>query len=202
MHNWRGFFFPEKTNIIDGYHWTPTSEAFYKTIKRFVGMTDRILEFGSATGHISYRLAKEGYSVTLIDVRNDSIETAREIFKKNKVKGNFYCTDILNHNARCDLAWNSGLVQCFNDSDKSRLIAKLAHITNRILLFYPDVDNPAKQIGTNQEAIPGVGNAREYGIKRIPEIVYKYFGEIYQGRIDARTIKVKFDMYWLYAENK
>ncbi len=61
MRNWKDFLFRK----YDGaYEWTPTSEAFYKTIKQFINKDDKILEFGGATGHISYRLAKENYNIT------------------------------------------------------------------------------------------------------------------------------------------
>ncbi len=197
MRNWKDFF---SKNKYDGlYEWTPISEAFYATIKKFIKKEDKILEFGSSTGHISYRLAKDNYDITLLDIRDDAIESAKNNFKKNNVKANFICANIFDKNNRYNLAWNSGLIQCFDDNNKDKLINKLSGITNRLLLFYPDVENPEKEKGMNEHSVPGVGNAKEYSICRIPEICYDHFTEIYHGVLEKNKIKMKYDMYWLFA---
>jgi len=192
-----------KNKKYDGvYEWAPTSEAFYRTIKKFIKKEDNILEFGSSTGHISYRLAREGYNVTLLDIRREPIEIAKNNFKKNNVRANFICADIFDCTNRYDIAWNSGLIQCYDDDDKDKLINKLTGITNRVLLFYPDVENPKKKRGTNENEVPGVGDAKEYNIKRIPEIIYACFDEIYHGILEKEKIGLEYDMYWIYAWKK
>ena len=206
MHNWKGFlsaiksYYPSKVEKCDGvYEWTLTSEAFYKTIKMFIKKEDRLLEFGSSTGHISYALAKEGYSITLLDTRKEPVEIAKEIFSKNNVRGTFIWADIYNHHGRYDIAWNSGLLQCYDDNGKEKLIAKMATITDRMILFYPDTENPNKKIGANKYAIPGVGDAEEYSIGRIPELIYSHFTEIYHGILSMSDLRLDYDMYWIYA---
>lgn len=184
------------------YEWTPTSEAFFRIIKKFIKKEDKILEFGSSTGHISYRLAKEGYDITLLDIRKEPIETAQNNFKKNNIKANFICNNIFSYNNKYDMAWNSGLIQCYDDSDKDRLIKKLVTITNKILLFYPDVDNPNKKMGTNEQVLPGVGNATEYSIRKIPDIVCANFTKLYQGTLEMNNLRLEYDMYWIYAEKE
>jgi len=67
------------------------------------------------------------------------------------------------------------------------------------LLFYPDTENPNKKGGTNQYITPGVGDAKEHSIKRIPEITYTYFVKIHQGILRRDTIGLNYDIYWLYA---
>lgn len=192
-----------KVKKYDGvYEWTPTSEAFYRIMKKFIKKEDKILEFGSSTGHISYRLAKEGYDITLLDIRKEPIETAKNNFKKNNIRANIICANIFDHNDKYGIVWNSGLIQCFNDSDKDKLIKKLATITNSVLLFYPDVENPNKKIGTTEHAVPGVGDAREYTIKTIPEVIYANFTEIYQGVLEMNRLRLKYDMYWIYAKKE
>lgn len=198
MRNWRDFLV--KIKKYDGiYEWTPTSEAFYRVIKRFIKKEDKILEFGSSTGHISYRLAKEGYNVTLLDIRREPIEIARNNFEKNNIRAKFICADIFDCNDKYDIEWNSGLIQCYEDSDKDKLIKKLASITDRMLLFYPDVENPNKRRGTDERSCPGVGNAKEYSIKRIPEIIYAHFDEIYYGVLEMKNLGLEYDMYWICA---
>lgn len=182
----------------DGY-WTPTSEAFYKILKRFINKEDKILECGSSTGHISYRLAKESYDVTLLDIRPESIEVAKKNFSKNKIKAKFICSDIFEHNDKYDFVWNSGLIQCYDNKKKEKLIKKIASITNRMLLFYPDTENPNKKRGMNKYVAPGVGDAKEYEIEHIPEITYIYFSKIYHEVLEGKNIGLNYNMYWLYA---
>lgn len=190
-----------KVKKYDGvYEWTPTSEAFYRIIKKFIKKEDKILEFGSSTGHISYRLAKEGYNVTLLDIRGEPIKIAKNNFRKNNIRANFICADIFECNNKYDIVWNSGLIQCYDDDDKDKLIKKLANITNRVMLFYPDVENPNKKRGINEREIPGVGSAKEYGIRKIPEIIYTYFTEIYQGISEMNKLRLKYNMYWVYGK--
>lgn len=184
------------------YNWTPTSEAFYNIIKKFIKKEDKVLEFGSSTGHISYRLAKKGYNITLLEIREESIETAKNNFKKSNVMANFICGNIFDHNDKYDLLWNSGLIQCFDDTNKKALINKISTLSNNLLLFYPDVDNPNKIMGDNMNIIPGVGDAKEYDIKRVPEIVYNYFDELIYGKINKKQIGLNFDMYWLFAKKE
>jgi len=201
MLSWRGFF--KKFRKYDGmYDWTRTSDAFYRILKRFIKKTDNILEFGSSTGHISYRLAKDDYTVTLLDIRREPIEIAKNNFKKKNLNATFICADIFDCTNKYDIAWSSGLIHCYNDEDKAKLIKKLADITNRVLLFYPDVDNPNKKRGTNEHILPGVGGAKEYEIKRIPEIIYDYFDEIYFGLIEKKKIGFEYDMYWVFAQKR
>lgn len=201
MRSWRDFL--KRSKKYDRvYNWTPTSESFYRTIKKFVRKEDRILEFGSSTGHISYRLAKEGYHVTLLDIRKEALEIAKNNFKKNNVKADFICADVFDFTEEYSIAWNSGLIQCFNDDDKDKLMKKLIPISNRVLLFYPDVENTYKKRGTNEQEVPGVGDAKEYNIRKIPEIILEYFDEFYHGILEMNEIGLDFDMYWIYAKRE
>jgi len=201
MRNWRDSLVKiKKYDKI--YEWAPTSEAFYRVIKRFIKKEDKILEFGSNTGHISYKLAKEGYDITLLDIRAKSIKIAKNNFKKNNIKAKFIRTDIFDCDNKYDIVWNSGLIQCFDNNTKVELIKKLTTITNRILLFYPDVENPNKKRGANKNEVPGVGDAKEYGTKRVPEIIYTNFNYVYYGILKMDGLRLKYNMHWIYAWNK
>jgi len=201
MLNLKGFLAKFKKND-DPYEWNTVSRRFYELVKKFARKNDKILEFGSSTGHISYRLAKDGYSLTLLDIRPGVIDIAKNIFLKSGIKANFICGNILDENNRYDFAWNSGLIQCLEDDKKDELIRKILLISKRTLLFYPDTENSKKVKGSNKNITPGVGDAKEYAINKIPEITYKYFNEIYLGVFKANEIGLDYNMYWLYALNK
>jgi SAM-dependent methyltransferase len=201
MQSWKGIL--KRMGVYDGiYNWDNVSEAFYRIIRKFIKKTDKIIELGSSTGHISYRLAKEGYNVTLLDIRKEAIKTAKQNFKKKNIKAYFICGDIFDITDKYDIAWSSGLIQCFDDPDKAKLIKKIAGITNRLILFYPDVENPNKIKGLNKKMIPGVGDAKEYDIKKIPEIIYEYFDELYYGIAGLNEVGLDYSMYWIYARKE
>lgn len=201
MRNLRDFF--KRNNRYDGvYDWTPISEAFYKIIKRFAKKHEKILEFGSSTGHISYQLAKEGYNITLLDIRKEPIKVAKKIFQKKGVRANFLCKDIFQYSEKYEMAWNSGLIQCFDNEGKDRLIKKMMDITNKLLLFYPDTEDANKKRGNNLNISPGVSDAKEYDIKEIPVILYRYYDEILHGILDKKVIKLGYNMYWIHARKE
>ncbi|GAM11534.1 hypothetical protein OR1_03850 [Geobacter sp. OR-1] len=76
------------------YAWSRTCQSIYIVLSRTLMLRDRILEFGSSTGHISFRIAKEGYNVNLLDVRAEPINEARQIFSKNKVNARFFSSKL------------------------------------------------------------------------------------------------------------
>jgi SAM-dependent methyltransferase len=198
MFNWKKYLkiFKKKPTLA----WNDLSGAMHSVIKVFVSKRDKILEFGSSTGHISFKLAKEGYNLTLLDIRQDVIEEAKKAFRDAKVKAEFFIEDVFLHDKKYSFCWNSGLIQCLDDEKKERLIKKLSEISPKILLFYPDTESPSKQKGTSLSQIPGVGDANEYGIMNIPDIAYMHFRKIYSGRISGTQVDLPFDMFWLFAE--
>ncbi len=182
------------------YEWTKVSDEFFKVIFGFIQKNMKILEMGSSTGHISFKLAQKGFDVTLLDIRRDVISTAREIFKNHEVAAEFIKEDIFKHRAKYDIIWNSGLVQCFDTPGKMRLISHAAGLSKRLLLFYPDTDSAGKKLGQNREQTPGVGDAKEYSVKEAPVIFADYFDRIHHGRIPGRKTDMPFDMLWVFGD--
>jgi SAM-dependent methyltransferase len=183
------------------YRWTKTSKAFRMILGQFIARDHHILEIGSSTGHISFHLAQEGYRVTLLDIRRDVIDRARQTFEVHGLKAQFFHEDIFAHRLNYDFAWNSGLIQCFKEEDRMRFLRHAAKLTRRLLLFYPDTDNPAKRVGANGHETPGVGDAREYSARTVPVAFSSVFGRVHFGRLPGSTVDMPFDMFWLYGQN-
>ena len=59
-------------------------KSIYKILKRFSKDKISILEAGSNTGHFSLKLAQEGYKVTLLDILEEPILQAKNLFKITK----------------------------------------------------------------------------------------------------------------------
>ena len=183
------------------YAWSRTSQAFYSTLSLMIRPGDSILEFGSSTGHISFRMAREGSNVTLLDIRPETISEARAIFTKAGVAAQFIADDFLNHKHSYGLLWNSGLIQCLAAQERDTLLAHAASLSGRLLLFYPDTDRSSKVRGADSAKTPGVEDALEYSVADLPVIFGRYYDKVCWGRLPARTLAVPFDMFWLHGEN-
>lgn len=183
------------------YVWSKVSLAFQEVLEQFIDKTFNVLEMGSSTGHISLKLAEAGYRIALLDIRKDAILRAREEFEARDLQGDFFHEDLFSHHAKYDFIWNSGMIQCFDDAGKMRLIGHAAELTDRFLLFYPDTDSSLKTRGTNRHEIPGVGDAAEYSVENVPLLFSSAYSKILFGRISGSVIEMPFDMLWVYGRN-
>lgn len=181
--------------------WTKTSEAIFKLILSQLHQGDRILEIGSGTGHISYLIAKKGFQVTLNDIRSECVEESKLIFRKHNIPCKTFSGSLYDVNHKYSYIWNSGLIQCVTGKERTRMIKKLSSIGERVLLIYPDVNDPLKVKGQNSKRIPGVDDAMEYSIDDVPELFSKHFSKTTLGELSAREIGLPYKMYWLYGEN-
>jgi hypothetical protein len=169
---------------------------------QFVERQDRLLEFGSSTGHISFRLACEGHRVTLLDIRPDPIREAAEIFHRAGAEGLFVTGDFLEHYLAYDALWNSGLIQCLSEEKREQLLEHARKLSDRLLLFYPDTDSPSKVRGQDRSAVPGVGNAIEFSVADVPGLFCRHYNKVYWGRLHGKETGLPFDMYWLHGDNR
>jgi hypothetical protein len=182
------------------YAWTRTSQAFYSILSKVVARGDRILEFGSATGHISFRMAREGHDVALLDIRTAPVNEARRIFMEAKVHARFYACDFLQHHEQYDIIWNSGLLQCLTTAERERILAHATSLSRRLLLFYPATDSPDKIRGADRTKTPGVEDALEHSVEDLPGMFCHYYDKVCWGRLQPRTLELPFAMHWLYGE--
>jgi SAM-dependent methyltransferase len=79
----------------------PEAEHIYGLITSNIGHQGRILEIGSGTGRLAISMAKQGLSVTAIDVSEDMIDHAKSAAENENVSiefihGNFLTHDIFN----------------------------------------------------------------------------------------------------------
>lgn len=199
--SWSVYSWINKRQSNPTYKYTKNSYAIKQLLNQFIIRGDKILEAGSSTGHISYMLAKEGYDVSLLDIRSDVIDIAKQNFKNLKAK--FYVDDLLSHYGEYDLLWNSGLIQCLDEQQQRIYIEHMAKNAKKVLLIYPDTESHLKVRGGNAEKIPGVDDAIEYGVKKVPLIFGESFSEIYFGSLRAKIdINEAFDMLWIVGINQ
>lgn len=183
------------------YHWSRTSQAFYQVLSSFVRQGESVLEFGSSSGHISFRMARDGHRVTLLDIRPEAIEDAREKFGKAGVSGRFVVGNFLEYAEQHDLLWNSGLLQCLSEQERERLLVHAAQLSKRLFLFYPDTDSQGKVLGVDPGKTPGVDGALEHSVATLPERFCRHYRRVYSGRLPGAGLGLGFDMLWLQGDN-
>jgi hypothetical protein len=175
------------------------SVHFMPIIINMANKSDRILEFGSSTGHMCFILAKNGYNVSLLDIRKDVIIEAIETFSYFNINSLFYNEDFLVHNKKYEFAFNSGLLQCFLDIDREKFIGHVSEISKKILLFYPfrnEIILPKKHSSIN-----GVDGCAEYPTHSIYKIVSSYFDEVEKGKIE-NIADYDGHFEWVFGKNK
>lgn len=192
------FYIHKKNNPI---LWTKTSEWFLHTLLKYICKTDNVIEIGCGTAHISYMLAKMGYSITINEIRPEAMEKIRVDFNNNHIKAKYLPGDLYKIKDHFDFAWNSGLIQCFPDEMKTKFVVKLAKCSKKILLFFPDITDPKKDVGKNKKRIPGVDDAAEYDISNVPLIIQSQFAVVHFGVLEPIRIDLPYKMFWIYGEN-
>lgn len=118
-------------------------------IKRYIQKYEvlpgsKLVELGSGSGHLSAILAQEGYDVTLLDFSSVALEKAEATFHKLGLKGTFINGDLLGDLSSLgdeyDLAWNSGVMEHFDESNLSRAFQSISKVKAKYYLFV--VPNP------------------------------------------------------------
>jgi|ETNmetMinimDraft_11_1059920.scaffolds.fasta_scaffold38945_2 2-polyprenyl-3-methyl-5-hydroxy-6-metoxy-1,4-benzoquinol methylase len=123
------------------------SRAFEKDFKRITkNLKGKIIEPGCGSGLMSSRLAKQGYEVTVLDITENALKTARSNFIKNKTNGEFVKADIFKmpfESETFDIVWNQGVIEHFDDikgvvKEMNRLVKKDGYL----VIFVPAYNSP------------------------------------------------------------
>lgn len=175
------------------------SSKFMPIITSFASRSDRVLEFGSSTGHMCFAMAKNGYDVSLLDIREEPIREATEIFTSCNVKAKFYIGDFLGHSQTYDFIFNSGLLQCLKDEDKRIFVEHAAKISSKLLLFYPIRHDTIFARGASK--IQGVDGCIEYSTQTIRSIVMSHFNKTKHGVL-SYIDGLDCDFEWVFGEKE
>lgn len=100
------------------------------------------LEIGSGTGSYSLILKKLGIvdEVYLLDWSEESIETAKKLFEKYNVKGNFIQGDVRKlpfKNNEFDLVLSGGLLEHFEEKDILKILDEKKRVSKYVLTQIP-----------------------------------------------------------------
>lgn len=179
--------------------WNKTDRAIYSVIGRYIRKSEHVLEMGSSTAHISFRLAQNGCRIDLLDILESPIREAEKHFASAGITAAFHVSDIFQHNMRYDMIWNSGMLQCFPPHGQEKLIRHLSRITRKLLVFCPDTDHSKAPNAGN--GLRGVGDCKEYSVANIPVFLSEHFFSLEEGMLPARETGLSFDYLWWFARH-
>lgn len=99
---------------------------------------DNLIELGSGSGHLSYQLARQGYHVTLLDFSKVALEKAKKLYDTNEVVAEYIQADLresINTSKEYKIAWNSGVLEHFNDDELVKIIKNIMDIKSEYYVF-------------------------------------------------------------------
>lgn len=179
-----------------------TDKVLLKLLADKFSNVSSLLEAGSNTGHLSMKLAKKGYKITLVDRLEISIIEAKRKFLLEGVEAEFIIEDIRNLNGEWDAVWNSGVVQCYPLEIRNELIDKLCHLGKNILLIFPLVEHSGFPKDFNKDISPGIKGCCEYSVTNIETIISQSFHEIHDGILEAKALGLNYPFRYIFGTNK
>lgn len=168
-----------------------------REIKRFILPGHKIfLELGCGPAFLSLAMAKKGYTVIGIDISIEALKIARNIFKKENVKGYFICANITNlplKNNYIDFINGSGVIEHFKDTEKA--VAELFRILkpNGIALNtvpYLSFSTIYRQLWGNIPDLPILKHLAEFFHIKLLKGKHMIYG--YEKSFSAKKIKKLF----------
>ena len=103
----------------------------------------KIIELGSGSGHLSFLFSEKGYETHLLDFSPKALEKCEMLFKTKGRQGRFINADLtkdLPLEEKYKVAWNSGVLEHFDDEKLKEIAANIAKIDAEYFVFI--VPNP------------------------------------------------------------
>lgn len=117
--------------------WDNLSETIYQILRKetVVKKSKLMLEAGSGTGRISFRLKERGGGdVILLDVSNAAIRISKKIFKERGQIGFFILGSIFEIPIRdnsIDIVWNAGVLEHFSDYERILALKEMVKVCKK-----------------------------------------------------------------------
>lgn len=103
----------------------------------------KIIELGSGSGHLSFLFSEKGYETHLLDFSPKALEKCEMLFKTKGRQGRFINADLtkdLPLEEKYKVAWNSGVLEHFDDEKLKEIAANIAKVDAEYFVFI--VPNP------------------------------------------------------------
>lgn len=177
------------------------SKQIFHVLKKNINKTNKILEVGSGSCHISIELSKIGFDISGIEIREKCVEDIRNKFFSENLSFNLIHGDILlfNEDKKYDILWNSGLIQCLPDDKKRVFFSHFVKIAKKCIFFVPErndylaPDKPEFEVG--------VAGCEEFPTGMIPYILSDYYDVVHVGIIPKEKINMPFNFLYYICKN-
>ncbi len=126
------------------------SYAFRQSLNTILPFKGSIMEAGCGEGMISARLAKERYTITLLDISEQALEAAKTnvdlVTQNKKVKVKYIQGDIFKlpfKDNTFDVVWNQGVLEHFSNPESA--ISQMYRVTKKsghVAILVPYVYSP------------------------------------------------------------
>lgn len=103
----------------------------------------KIIELGCGSGHLSFLLRQKGYKVDLLDFSPLALEKSKEVFQKENYDAKFIQADLTKEliiKDKYQVAWNSGVLEHFDDELLNKIAENIAKLDSEYFIFI--VPNP------------------------------------------------------------
>ena len=161
----------------------------------------RVLEAGSNTGHLSLKLGKKGYRISLVDILPEPIYYAKKDFTAEGVSGVFIIGDLFDVVGSWDGVWNSGVLQAYPLSKRDQIVGHIATLAPRYLAIFPDTGHPRFPKDFSDQVRPGIAGCREYSTDGTEKTFARFFKKVSSGVISEKTLGLPYPFQWFYGEN-
>lgn len=171
------------------YYWDIVSEKISKLLKKHIKPDMSVLEIGFAGGHFLEWMNDAKYTnLHGIEIRkNQFLETKRAFENKNLHHIELMCGDIFKHNRRYDAIFSTGLIQCFNESDRDTFEKHVSQLADTAIFTVPEIVVDRNMNSTVDVAVAG---CKEYKTGNITYELSKYYNSVRVGRIDKTTTRL------------
>lgn len=160
---------------------------------------ESILEVGCGSGHISFKMALEGYNISGIEIRKEVAEETQSKFSRANLNAAIYAGDILELNNKYDVIWNSGLLQCLPYDKRQTYLNHISKLANKAIFLVPE---RVQDVETTKNVSIGVAGCKEYCTNDIAYELYQFYNKVKVGRFYKEDIKLEFDFIYYICERR
>lgn len=148
------FYIDALSSLYPRWNWHKTSQMYKDEINNLVGdlKGKKIIEIGSATGHISLALSHDGAEVTLLDMKPSCIDTATRLWAQYNTKFDGVVSNVIidvQKENYWDFAFNSGVIQAITQEQRIAMLKKTHTMMKSgamYVAFGPCTDHPAFRV--------------------------------------------------------
>lgn len=129
---WEGIW--EKAKVEE---WDALSETIHRSLRKEIASTNSrmILEAGSGTGRISFKLKEEEKGdVILLDISKTAVRISRNFFKRRGLTGFFILGSIFKIPIKddfIDIVWNAGVLEHFSDYKRILALKEMTRVCKK-----------------------------------------------------------------------